>query len=117
MLDAESGFKAGLTLSGQAHQIDIRSQVAACRPGRSYVHIHTHPSSGAFSDADVRVLLTNRELLAIVAVGLDGRWYVMSRSVGVTSPDPWEATDQFVLEFRRLLDDALMPLAELPHVV
>jgi hypothetical protein len=117
MVDAESGIQVGPTLSGQAHQVDIWTHIAARRAGREYGHLHTHPSSGAFSDGDVRVLLSNRELRAIIAVGLDGRWYVMSRSGGIAPADPWDASDQFATQFRRMLDDATMPMTEVPHAV
>jgi len=117
MVDAESGVQVGPTLSGQAHQVDIRTHIAARRPGREYGHLHTHPSSGAFSDGDVRVLLSNSELRAIVAVGLDGRWYLMSRSREMSPADLWEASDQFATYFRRMLNDATMPMTEIPHAV
>lgn len=117
MVDAESGVQAGPTLSGQAHQIDIRLQIVARRPGRVYGHIHTHPANGAFSDADVRVLLSNPELRVIVAVGVDGRWHIMSRSEAVAPADPWAASDRFMTEFRRLLDDETIAMTEIPHVV
>jgi hypothetical protein len=63
------------------------------------------------------VLLTNRELLVIVAVGVDGRWHVMSRSGTEASVDPWTASDRFLVRFRHLLDDETTPLTDLPHVV
>jgi hypothetical protein len=117
MIDANTGIQTGPTLSGQAHQIDIRPQIAARQPGRAYGHVHTHPSNSAFSDADARVLLSNRELLAIVVIGLDDRWYIMSEASEASPADPWEATDKFILEFRRLLGRATIPMAELPHAV
>jgi hypothetical protein len=117
MVDAESGVKVGPTLSGQAHQIDIRPQIAARRVEREYGHIHTHPSNGAFSDADVRVLLSNRELRVIVAVGDDARWHIMSHSETEDSVDPWTASDRFMLEFRRLLDDETISITDIPHAV
>jgi hypothetical protein len=117
MVDAESGVKAGPTLSGEAHRLDIQRHIAACRFGRQYGHLHTHPSNGAFSDADVRVLLSNPELRAIVAVGVDERWYIMSRLEDRATVEPWDASDQFALHFRRLLSDEAMPMIEIPHAV
>jgi hypothetical protein len=117
MVDAESGVQVGPTLSGQAHQIDIRPQLLACQAGRDYGHLHTHPSSGGFSDADVRVLLSNRALRTVVVIALDGRWYAMSRSGEIGTADPWTANDRFAIHFRRLVDDPTMPVAEIPHVV
>jgi hypothetical protein len=117
MVDAETGVRVGPTLSGQAHQIDVRPQIMARRPGREYGHMHTHPSNGAFSDADVRVLLSNHELRVIVAVGIDGRWHVMSHSGTVAPVDPWTASDRFLMEFRRLLDDETIPMNHIPHAV
>ena len=116
MVDADSGARIGPILSGQAHQIDILAQLNARRPGREYGHIHTHLSNGAFSAADARVLLSNRELRAVVAVGLDGRWHIMSRTIGGESVDAWTVSDRFSQEVRRLLDDDGIPLVEIPHV-
>jgi hypothetical protein len=117
MVDAASGVQEGPTLSGQSHQIDVRPQIMARRPGREYGHIHTHPSNGAFSDADVRVLLSNRELRVIVAVGVDGRWHILSRSEAAAPADPWAASDRFMIEFRRLLDDETISMIDIPHIV
>ena len=88
-------------------QIDIRVQLSARRPGREYGHIHTHPSNGSFSAADARVLLSNRELRTIVAVGAGGRWHIMSRVDATAPADAWIASDRFVLELKRRLDDEI----------
>lgn len=117
MVDAESGAEEGPRLSGEAHQIDILSQRNARRPGREYGHIHTHPSNGAFSAADARVLLSNREIRAIIAVGSDARWRMMSRNTGVAVADPWAVSDQFVIELRRLMSDDCMSIADAPHAI
>lgn len=117
MLDAETGVQAGPILSGEAHQTDILSQITARHPGRHYGHVHTHPSSGSFSGGDARVLLTNPELRVLIVVGIDGRWYIMSRAIGTVVADQWVAHDRFVAEYRRGLDDATTPLVEIAHVV
>jgi len=117
MVDAETGVQVGPTLSAQAHQINIRPQIAARRFGRAYGHVHTHPSNSSFSDSDVRVLLSNGELRVIVAVGVDGRWHAMSRSGTVAPVDPWTASDRFLEEFRQLLDDETTSLTDIPHVI
>ena len=117
MVDADSGTEAGPRLSGEAHQIDIRAQLIAQSPGRAYGHIHTHPSNGAFSAADARVLLSNRGLRVIIAVGMDGRWHIMSRAVADATVDTWTVSDRFTLELRRVLDDESIPMIEAPHTV
>lgn len=116
MVDAESGAETGPRLGGEAHQLDVLPQLVAARPGREYCHLHTHPSNGAFSAADARVLLTNRQLRAILTVGIDGRWHSMSRDGDAAPADAWTVSDMFTLELRRLLDDESIPTVEAPHI-
>jgi hypothetical protein len=117
MFDAERGVETGPRLSGEAHQIDIARQLDARHSGREYGHVHTHPANGAFSAADVRVLLTNRDLRTLVAVGIDGRWHIMSRAPDMTPADAWTASDRFVAEFRRLLDEGSVSITDASHAV
>ena len=117
MVDMESGSEVGPRMSGEAHQVDILAQLVAARPGREYCHLHTHPSNGAFSAADARVQLSNLQLRTIVAVGIDGRWHIMSQAANGESADPWAVSDVFGLELRRLLDDESIPMVEAPHIV
>ena len=116
MVDAESGEEVGPRLSGEAHQISILAQLVATAQGRQHGHLYTHPSNGAFSAADARVLLSNRQLRVIIAIGLDGRWHVMSRAIAGESADAWVVSDVFSLEVRRLLDESI-PIVEAPHIV
>lgn len=116
MVDAESGIEVGPRLSGEAHQVDVLPQLLAARPGREYRHLHTHPSNGAFSPADSRVLLSNRQLRVIVAVGMDGRWHMMSRASDGEPVDAWTASDRFILAVRRLLDDDAVPIVDATHI-
>src|SRR4051794_27374468 len=51
MVDAEFGVRVGPTLSGEAHRLDMHRHIAACRVGRQYGHLHTHPSNGSFSES------------------------------------------------------------------
>lgn len=94
---------------------DRRDVLAARRSWREYGHLHTHPSNGSFSDADIRVLLSNRELRAVIAVGIDGRWHIMSRSADRAPADPWDASGQFALHLRQLLKVEAIPMVEMPH--
>ena len=57
---------------------DVSSHIRQFQPDREYVLLHTHPNSTSFSNRDVRLLAEHQVIRAMVAVGLDGTWYVMS---------------------------------------
>lgn len=61
-------------------------------PDRRVVAIHDHPSSGSFSPADVRMLLSQPGLAQVVAVGLDGSIYRMAKAGRRVDPDSvWQS--------------------------
>jgi proteasome lid subunit RPN8/RPN11 len=88
LLDASTGSPVGSVLGGVADEVDIRPHLRALRAGRSYVQVHSHPASTAFSDADALMLVRYPSVHLSCVVGLDGTWYVLGRERGSSLPDP-----------------------------
>ena len=88
LVEAGSGRQIGTILGGETTSADIELHLDAMRPDRPYVHLHTHPTSSSFSDLDASMLLTHAPLRAIVAIGGDGTWYVLSKSPGRRPASP-----------------------------
>jgi hypothetical protein len=82
MIDIVAGTQVGPIMSGGEDYVDADEQLVALDWRGHYVAIHTHPESTSFSEADARVLLANGPLRTVVAVGLDGGWYVLSKVPG-----------------------------------
>jgi len=80
MVDADSGVRIGDILGGGTNQIDISAHTGAMRPGRRYIHLHTHPRSSSFSDTDLGTMVTNRQIHTMVVVGADSTWYLVART-------------------------------------
>ena len=89
MVDADSGARAGTVLSWAEGDVDIRPHLRLLRPDRQYVQFHTHPGSSSFSDADAAILVAWGLIRAVVVLGVDGAWYVLSRTAAqvATSED------------------------------
>lgn len=86
-LDIETGQMAGEICPGAATEVDITEQIAAMNDHARYVSLHTHGGSTAFSDVDVDLLLRNRLIVTIAAVGADGTWHLLSKLPGVKTAD------------------------------
>jgi hypothetical protein len=82
ILEVETGRPVGATVEGTVDKIDVSLQMAGLRPGRRYVHLHTHPGNSSFSDDDLRVLLRHSELRTMAVVGGNGSWYLLSKRRG-----------------------------------
>jgi hypothetical protein len=100
-LDASSGVPVGPTLSGAADSTDLRPHLARLAPNRSYIVLHTHPMNQSFSALDVLVLATQPRVGVLVAVGIDGKWHVASRTGVGAGEDRRAAFDAYIDAFRR----------------
>ena len=89
LLDAESGEQVGAVVVGTAEGVEAGPLLRLMRPGRRYVFVHSHPDGRSFSQADVAGLVAHWSLLcAVVAIGAQGRWYVISVAPGREAPPP-----------------------------
>ncbi|MGH2353959.1 MAG: hypothetical protein ACRDJN_20330, partial [Chloroflexota bacterium] len=86
--DIDSGAPAGPLRVGRSTEVDITDQLAAMRPDRCYVSIHTHRTSAAFSDLDLDLLLKNALIRTVAAVGHDGTWHLLSKRPDALPADP-----------------------------
>jgi hypothetical protein len=84
VLDSVTGEQIGPERTGDSTSVDISPQLAAIQPGQLAVVLHTHPRSSSFSPDDGVVLAGVLALSAMVAVGLNGSWYVLSPSTAGT---------------------------------
>jgi hypothetical protein len=82
LFEWDSGAIVGVPLVGGEDRIDLAPQMAALRPGRRYVQLHTHPGSSSFSHHDLSILLRHPELRMMAIVGQHGSWYILSRRRG-----------------------------------
>ncbi len=80
MVDVESGAQIGDILGGVTQSVDTGPHLNAMRAGRQYVHLHTHPSSSAFSRQDAAILISNNSIQTMGVIGSDGTWYLLSRA-------------------------------------
>lgn len=81
-LDILTGGMVGSICHGTAAEVDITEQIAAMHDSGRFVSLHTHAGSTAFSDSDADLLLSNRPIVTIVAVGVDGSWHLLSKLPG-----------------------------------
>lgn len=88
MLDIESGASVGDLIEGVGRRTVIAPHLDALQPGHAYVQVHAHPSSTPHSDQDGMLFAAQARLAAMVVVGLDGTWYVVSRLPGASPITP-----------------------------
>jgi hypothetical protein len=119
MLEADTGEPLGEVLGGGEQVVDARPHFRAMLAGRRYVQIHSHPSSSAFSRQDALILTSFPELRASVVIGLDGTWYVLSRTDANASILPELVSVRFQGRFaalwptyRALVQTQLVPASE-----
>ena len=105
MVDVATGAQVGPTLAGGEDYVDADEQLDALDWRGQYVAIHTHPESTSFSEADARVLVSNAPLRTVVAVGLDGGWYVLSKVPSGPVPSAVAVRIVFRREVRALVPD------------
>jgi hypothetical protein len=84
-LEAETGEQLGAELVGDRFGIDLAPHLAAMRPGRAYLQIHTHPSDCAFSLQDAAMLYRFTAVRVVLVLGVRGTWYLLSRRPGPDS--------------------------------
>jgi hypothetical protein len=102
LLDAATGAQIGDVLIGQADQVRLQPHLAALRSGGRYVHVHTHPASGSFSDFDLTLLLGHPPIRCIVALGRDRTWYFLSKRRGQPTADPEDAYEEWGVQFTQV---------------
>jgi proteasome lid subunit RPN8/RPN11 len=89
LLDVETGEQVGEVVVGTAEAVEAGPLLRLMRPGRRYVFVHSHPDGRSFSQADVAGLVAHWPLLcAVVAIGAQGTWYVVSVAPGLEAPPP-----------------------------
>jgi hypothetical protein len=108
MIDSATGALIGSLLEGERKGVNLGPHIAAlqAQPGTGGVSIHTHPGNSSFSEYDAKILIDGARhgVRAIVVVGADNTWYVMSLKPGEPSvssfadvlrqyEDAFEATD------------------------
>jgi proteasome lid subunit RPN8/RPN11 len=113
-LDAATGQPVGPMLTGSRSSTDLTLHLRALRPGHEYIQLHTHPGSTSFSDLDVRLLAEYPAIHAMIVVGENGTWYVISRQPGISILDSRAVFYDFVRELQRLGQDQI-PAAARPH--
>jgi hypothetical protein len=114
--DTATGEAIGVPLTGSATGTDISRHILAFQPGCTYVSLHTHPNSTSFSDSDVQVLAGHAALISMIAVGVDGTWFVMSRDGEASVTVARTITTDYLIELSRLRQ-ARVPLTECPHLI
>lgn len=114
-LDAVDGKPIGPTLTGTVMSTDLSPHIAKFRTGREYVQVHTHLTSTSFSHRDLYLLADQDAISVIVAIGIDGTWYVASRTQTWSLTNPRVLLEQYLAELGRL-DAEEMTAAERPHV-
>jgi len=103
LAEVESGIQVGEVLGGSASAIDIAPHLNAMKTDRQYVHIHTHPSSSAFSDTDARTFVFNSQIKVMTVVGNDGTWYILSKRVDFVPVIPQHIVDVYRHEVNALI--------------
>lgn len=92
-IDAETGEPLGAVMTGTAEHLDVTRALNATMPGRRYVCVHAHPASTSLWVLDVSLLVNAGNVVAIVAVGSDGTWYVGSLDPEAPRPSERELFD------------------------
>lgn len=111
MLD---GVPVGPTIVGTSIGTDLSSHLDRLRVGLTYVQVHTHPRSTAFSHYDLSLLTDNRVIRTMVALGIDNCWHVLSKPDELHVANAHVVMDAFLDELRRAAAD--VPPNERPHV-
>jgi hypothetical protein len=101
-LDISDGQAVGRMLTGDASRTDLTPHLLALHPDHQYVQLHTHPTSPSFSALDVRILADHPPIGTMIAVGVDGTWYVMSRQSDTNLGDRRVLYDAFLNALIRL---------------
>ena len=101
-LDISDGQAVGRMLTGDASRTDLTPHLLALQPDHRYVQLHTHPTSPSFSALDVRILADHPPIGTMIAVGVDGTWYVISRQSDTNLRDRRVLYDAFLNELIRL---------------
>jgi len=102
MVDADSGARVGAMLGGKTDAVNISAHIAAMKPGRQYVHLHTHPGSSSFSGRDVATFIAHGQIQTMGVVGADGTWYLIARTVRTPSMAPREVVAAWQLAIESL---------------
>jgi hypothetical protein len=95
LVDLVTGQRVGDILEGSAGEIDIGDHLRLMRRGRRYLQIHSHPGSSSLSAQDAVLLVTHAGLLACIVVGLDGSWYILSKTPGGSPPLPERVAEEY----------------------
>jgi hypothetical protein len=84
-------------------------------PGRRYVVLHTHPEDTSFSPDDIGLLVAHQAIVAVIAVGADGTWYVGSFAPDRPVPSVRTIYDGYGAAYQATVDqyDFLQPAGRL----
>jgi hypothetical protein len=115
-LNIDDGLPVGRMLTGDASRTDLTPHLLALQPDRRYVQLHTHPTSPSFSALDVRILADHPSIGIMIAVGVDGTWYVMSRPPTASLGDRRILYAAFLNELIRLQQAGAAP-SDISHRV
>jgi hypothetical protein len=95
----DTGAQIGEVLRGSTEVVAAGAVLAKMEWGHRYVFVHTHPDGRSFSASDVMVLAAHWPLLrAVVAIGAQGTWYVVSVEPGHDAPPPAAVAAAFAKE-------------------
>jgi hypothetical protein len=88
MFSSRTGHRLGKNLRGEPNKVNITPHLNALVLGHPYVQLHTHPSrpSPAFSAIDAFNVVGVADIHAVVVVGGDEVWYVLSRAQSFVVP-------------------------------
>jgi len=100
MIDMHSGAQLGPILSGEAHRVDLRPQLESMQMRRSYIQIHTHPGGLTFSPSDGEITAAHEGIQAMVAVGTNGIWYILSKAPNFVPLPPRQVAGSFTIEWQ-----------------
>lgn len=109
MVDWASGNVTGKVLKGDQSWCDIGPHLDAMIEGRTYIHMHTHPASSSFSDADAALLAYYDKLKMMVVAGADGTKYVLLRTDKVQKGESLRATKRQITEVYNEENQRLRP--------
>ena len=101
-VNMDSDYSLGTTLRGSGNDLDFEPHRRLLRRERRYVTLHTHPGSMPPSHLDFLILIDNPSIRALVVVGRDGTWYVVSLAPSAARPDEHVARATFAAAYVRL---------------
>ncbi|MCL6446324.1 MAG: phage head morphogenesis protein [Alicyclobacillus sp.] len=101
MVEIGSGEQVGKVLGGVNDSVNVGDHINLIQPGKQYLHIHTHPRSSSFSDADI-ALLVKYAIDVMIVSGKDGTKYVMAKRPGGVTADPSTVTRRYIETVNRL---------------